>query len=152
MNTKLLFKDAPKFIIARFRGVNKYVWKTLFPENTLNERLQKLENKELSRKELIRIKDIVSEASVVVFIFFIKKFLVEGTTAAKQAVDTFQDLGIQGFQIGSKYFSERNENVMLGENLSIALMESISDKDLTNLINESKSVNEIMDRYKRIIR
>lgn len=152
MNTKLLFKDAPKFIIARFRGVNKYVWKTLFPENTLNKRLQKLENKELSRKELIRIKDIVSEASVVVFIFFIKKFLVEGTTAAKQAVDTFQDLGIQGFQIGSKYFSERNENVMLGENLSIALMESISDKDLTNLINESKSVNEIMDRYKRIIR
>ncbi len=151
MDTTQIFKNAPIYIVTRFYTINNYVWKAFFPENELNERLRKLDNKELSKKELSRLKDIVSEASLVVFIFLLKRFFTEGSNAAKKAVDIFSELGIEGFHIGSKYFSERNENVIEGDELAEALISTIDDKELLNLINNSTQVYQIIDRYKQVI-
>src|SRR5690349_19549000 len=112
MNIADAFKYAPKYISQRFYGINNYVWKTLFPADTLNERLRKLPTEKERSDELSRLKDIVNEASLVILIILLRSFFAEGTRAAIQAVDTFKELGIEGFQIGSKVFSERNENVM----------------------------------------
>lgn len=151
MDTADIFKNAPRYVITRFYTINNYVWKAFFPENELNEKLRKMNNKDLSKKELSRIKGIVSEAALVIFIFLLKRFFTEGSNAAKKAVDVFKELDIEGFQIGSKYFSERNENVIEGDKLADALIQSIDDKDLLNLINNSTQVYQIIDRYKKLI-
>lgn len=151
MDTTEVFKNAPRYIVARFYTINNYVWKAFFPENELNDRLRKLNDKELSRKELSRLKDIVSEATLVVFIFLLKRFFTDGSNAAKKAVDVFGELGIEGFRIGSKYFTERNENVIEGDVLAEALIATIDDPELLGLINESRQVYQIIDRYKGII-
>lgn len=151
MDTTQIFKNAPRYIVTRFYTINNYVWKAFFPENELNERLRKLDNKDLSKKELLRLKEIVSEASLVVFIFLLKRFFMEGSNAAKKAVDIFGELGIEGFQIGSKYFSERNKNVIEGDKLADALIATIEDKELLDLINNSNQVYQIVDRYRKII-
>lgn len=151
MNTSSIFKYAPKYISTRFNSINNYTWKAFFPDNELNRRLKKINDKQLSKQELSRLKNIVSEASLVIFIFLLKRFFTEGSNAAKEAVDTFKLLGVEGFQIGSKYFSERNENVIEGENLANALISVIHDPKLLDLINNSSHVYQIIEEYKKII-
>jgi len=151
MDTSLIFKGAPKYISQRFSTINSYTWNSFFPENTLNERLIKFGNGEESKAELNRIKDIVSEASLVVFIFLLKRFFSEGTSAAIQAVDTFKDLGIKSFQIGSKKFADRNKNVMKGEELANTLLKAISNPEITALVDDSKYLTQIIDKYRPLI-
>src|SRR6478672_7951226 len=108
-----IFKEAPKFISQRFAAINSYAWNSFFPDNALNKELRKIESEAEQKKELSRLKKIVNEASIVILIFLLRKFFVEGTEAAIKAVDTFKELGVEeGFQIGSKHFEGRNENVM----------------------------------------
>lgn len=151
MDTTTIFRDAPKYISQRFSAINSYVWQSFFPDNLLNERLRRYETEELSKSELNRLKDIANEASLVIFIFLLKRFFAEGTNAAIQAVDTFNELGVNGFQIGSKFFSGRNENVMEGQLLADTLMNTITNQELITLINDSQYVSQIVNRYRDII-
>lgn len=151
MENESIFSDAPKFVTQRFATINSYVWNSFFPENSLNKELRKLENDKERKKELKRLKSIINEVSTVALIFLLKKFFEDGSKAAIKAVDTFGELGIEGFQIGSKYFSERNENVMEGQNLAEHLMASINDKELIDLINNSNTLLQIINRYRPII-
>lgn len=142
---------APKFITNRFNSVNKYVWQTLFPEKKIKELLIKLKTKAERRKEIVRLKSISDEASIVVFLFLINKFFTEGSKAAKDAVDSFKELKIDGFYIGQNFFSGRNEKVLLGDEISKKLLNSIEDEEVKNLIYKSEYVSEIIDKYKNII-
>jgi hypothetical protein len=151
MTSSIFFKNAPKYISQRFSTVNSYTWSSFFPENSLNQRLMKFPNGQESKAELARIRDVVNEASIVIFIFLIKRFFLDSTNAAKQAVDTFKDLGTPSFQIGSKKFADRNKNVMKGEELATQLMNSITSEELKTLINESQYVTQIIDKYKPLI-
>lgn len=151
MNTAEIFRDAPKYISQRFYAINSYVWKSLFPENTLNERLRVILAEKDKSKELKRLKDIADEASLVVLILLLRKFFNEGSNSAIKAVDLFKELGVDGFQIGSKYFTERNENVMEGELLAESLMETIKSNDLRTLILQSEYPYQILNRYKELI-
>ena len=151
MNSSIFFKNAPKYISQRFSTVNSYTWNSFFPENSLNDRLRQFPKGDESKAELSRIKDVVNEASIVIFIFLIKRFFLDGTKAASQAVDTFKELGIASFQIGSKKFADRNKNVMKGEELATQLMNSITSEELKTLINESEYVTQIIDKYKPLI-
>ena len=152
MNTAEIFKDAPKYISQRFFAINSYVWKSLFPENSLNERLRRLESEKSRAEELKRLKDIANEASLAIFLLLLRKFFIEGSKAAIQAVDTFKELGVEGFQIGSKYFSERNKNVMEGEILSERLMDAVKSPELRTLILQSSFPFQILNRYKDLIK
>lgn len=151
MNTAEIFKDAPKYISQRFYAISSYVWKSLFPENTLNERLRKIDTEKARAEELKRLKEIADEASLVVLILLLRKFFSEGSNAAIQAVDLFKELGVEGFQIGSKYFSGRNENVMEGELLAEGLMDTIKSPELKILILQSEYPFQILNRYKDLI-
>lgn len=151
MNPSTIFKNAPKYISQRFSAINSYTWTSFFPENALNERLRRFPKGQGSKTELARLKDVVNEASLIIFIFLLKRFFLDGSNAAIQAVDTFKELGIDGFQIGSKKFKDRNKNVMKGEELAAQLMQSITDEELKALINESQFVTQIIDKYKPLI-
>ena len=146
-----IFKDAPKFISQRFAAINSYVWNIFFPGSSLNKHLRKFETQKQREQELKRLKSLVNEASIAVLIFFLKKFFNDGTEAAIKAVDTFSEFDVQGFQIGSKYFSGRNENVLAGQRLAELLLETIDDKVLIDLINNSKYSIQIIDRYNKFI-
>lgn len=151
MNSSTYFKNAPKYISQRFSAVNSYTWISLFPENSLNEHLRQFPKGQENKTELARLKDIVNEASIVIFIFLMKRFFLDGTDAAIQAVDTFKELGVKGFQIGSKKFADRNKNVMKGKELAAKLIDSITNEELKELVNESQYANQIIEKYKPII-
>jgi hypothetical protein len=151
MSSTDFLSGAPKFITTRFNSVNKYVWQTLFPEQTVKEQITKYKTKAERRKEISRLKGISEEASTVVFLFLINKFFTEGAKAARQAVDTFKDLGVDGFFIGGNYFSERNGKVIQGDKISEKLLSSIKDDKAKELVTKSNYVSEILDKYRSLI-
>lgn len=151
MSSTDFLSGAPKFITTRFNSVNKYVWQTLFPEQTVKEQIIKYKTKPERRKEINRLKGISEEASTVVFLFLINKFFTEGAKAARQAVDTFKDLGVDGFFIGGNYFSERNEKVIQGDKISEKLLNSIKDDKAKELVANLNYVSEILDKYRSLI-
>lgn len=143
---------APIFLTKRFNSVSGYVWETLFPETLRNDILRKEKTKIGKRKELARLKSISDEATTIVFLFLINKFFIEGARAAKQAVDTLKELKVEGFFIGNNYFSERNEKVVQGDEISQMLISSIQDKKAKDLITKSNYISEILDEYRKIIK
>lgn len=151
MSSTDFLSGAPKFITTRFNSVNKYVWQTLFPEQTVKEQIIKYLTKEDRKKEISRLKAISEEASTVVFLFLLNKFFTEGAKAARQAVDTFKELGVDGFYIGGNYFSERNEKVIQGDIIARRLLASIEDGKAKDLVVKSKYVSEILDKYRSLI-
>lgn len=76
---------------------------------------------------------------------------MEGSEAAKKAVDTFLEHNIEGFKIGRQVFQGRNENVMRGEVLSKKLLNSIQDEELVVLIKDSNYAYQVIERYRAII-
>ncbi len=147
-----MIENAPKYINQRLSSVNKYTWSVFFPGNSLNEHLRKKKTKTERTKELSRLREIINEASYVVFVFLLNKFFIEGTKSAQKAVDTFKELNVNEFFIGSKNFSGRNENVMRGKNLSIKLMEFIKkNHKLYQLVNEANYVSDIISQYREFI-
>jgi hypothetical protein len=151
MSSTDFLSGAPKFITTRFNSVNKYVWQTLFPEQTVKEQIIKYKSKADRKKEISRLKAISEEAATVVFLFLINKFFTEGAKAARQAVDTFKELGVDGFYIGANYFSERNEKVIQGDIISKRLLASIEDEKAKELVVNSTYVSEILDKYRSLI-
>lgn len=151
MSSTDFLSGAPKFITTRFNSVNKYVWQTLFPEQTVKEQIIKFKTKADRKKEINRLKGISEEASTVVFLFLLNKFFTEGAKAARQAVDTFKELGVDGFFIGGNYFSERNEKVIQGDKISENLLASIKDEKAKKLVTNSNYVSEILDKYRSLI-
>ncbi|MGV8139254.1 MAG: hypothetical protein AB2L20_29015 [Mangrovibacterium sp.] len=151
MSSSDFLSSAPKFITARFNSVNKYVWQTLFSEQIIIKQTTKFKTKVERRKEISRLKSISDEASTVIFLFLINKFFTEGAKAARQAVDTFKELGVDGFFIGRNYFSERNENVKQGDDISEKLLSSIQDIKVKELITQSHYVSEILDKYRSLL-
>lgn len=146
-----MIPEAPKYISQRLSSLNNYTWSYFFPGNSLNDKLKKVPTQKARTAELGRLREIINEASYILFVFLLNKFFQEGTEAAKKAVDTFGELDVDGFQLGSKFFSGRNENVMMGETLSNKLLESISDKELLNLILESQGASTILEAYRPFI-
>lgn len=151
MNTAEIFRYAPKYIAERFYAINGYVWKALFPQQQLSERLNKFKTESDKKKELARLKEIAGEASLIVLIVVLRRYFIEGTEAAKNAVDTFKEFGIEGFRIGSKFFSERNEFVMQGASLAQKLEDAIGDPELRQFIINAKYPYEVINKYKDII-
>ncbi|NOU47529.1 MAG: hypothetical protein HOO86_10765 [Bacteroidales bacterium] len=151
MSSTDFLTGAPKFITTRFNSVHKYVWQTLFSEQIIKEKLIKKKTKAERRKEIARLKSISEEASTLVFLFLLNKFFLEGAKAAKQAVDTFKDLNVEGFYIGGNYFSERNDKVIQGDEISQQLLDTIQDEKAKNLVTHSNYVYEILNEYKKFI-
>jgi hypothetical protein len=151
MNNYSFLNGAPKFITNRFNSVNKYVWETLFPEQTRKELIGKKDSKKARKVEFTRLRGISNEASTVVFIFLLNKFFNDGSKAAMHAVDTFKDLNVEGFYIGSNYFSDRNDKVMQGEIIAKKLIDSLGESPAKKIVLESNYVYQILDEYRNFI-
>jgi hypothetical protein len=151
MNSTDFLAGAPKFITTRFNSINNYVWQTLFPEQTIKEQIKKFRTKADRKNEIKRLKGISEEASTVIFLFLINKFFTEGAKAAREAVDTFKELGVDGFFIGTNYFSERNDKVIQGDKISEKLLASIKDEKAKELVTKSNYVSQIFDKYRSLI-
>jgi hypothetical protein len=116
VNSKEFF-DIPRFITGRFQSVNSYVWDELFPEDKVRAILARSQTKRERRERLRELRSISEEASVAYFICDIRRFFYAGSNAAKNAVDTFKELGENEFFIGNTRFVGRNDNVTKGDQL-----------------------------------
>jgi hypothetical protein len=94
------------------------------------------------RVELSR--DDVHMIQAVAFIYSIDSFFRDGTRAAAKAVDEFSRLGVTGFMIGNTAFTGRNDNVMLGENLSKVLKNHLGSPRLVRIIERAKGLKMLV--------
>jgi hypothetical protein len=147
MNSRDLI-GVPKFIMNRFNSINSFVWEALFPEQRIVRLLSNLPTKKQRSLRIRELKKINQEAALAYFIFDVRRFFNAGSNAARNAVDIFSELGVNGFYIGASLFKDRNENVTMGDNLAKKLLASITDKELRDLISNSASASRIIDYYK----
>jgi hypothetical protein len=64
-------------------------------------------------------------------------------------VDIFKELGVEGFSFGKKFFSGRNENVIMGDKLCDKLLETVG-KEAQDIIKETEYIYEIIEKYEKI--
>lgn len=136
----------------RYNSLNRYVQESFLTPDKIEQIRQRFKTKDEKRTEIRRIKGIASEASLVAFIFIVRKMFTEGSKAAKNAVDTFKELNVDGFRIGSKLFQNRNENVTQGDELAENLLNSISDEKVKALIIKSQYLSEILREYEVLVK
>lgn len=148
MSTDDFLRGAPRFITRRFNSIKGYVRNTLYPEEVRQQIFKHLKSREERQEKNRQIKELTNEATLVTFLFLLRKFFAEGATAAKKAVDSLQELGVEGFFIGTDYFSERNPKVIQGDLLAEKLVASIEDPELRTLILDSQYVSEILQKYR----
>ena len=126
MKVYTVFNKAPRYLSQRYGALNSLVWETLFPQEYKNKLLRKIKSEEKRTAVIQKMKDIADEATTVLFIFVTKKLFIEGSNAAKNAVDILKELGVTQFKLGNSIFSERNENVVLGDVLAEKLLQSLN--------------------------
>lgn len=78
------------------------------------------------------------------FVYVVNKFLRAGTRTAREASRTFSIFGFSGFQVGSTYFSEHNENTQRGEVLANALWSSLADTSLPRYLSSSSNLKSLI--------
>lgn len=144
-----LIKGAPRYLTLRYGSLNSYVWESLFPKKDITRRFSKIKDEKIKKTEIGIMKNIVDEATLLVFIFVTRKVFIEGSNTAKEAVDILKELGVNEFYLGKAKFSERNENVMMGEKLSERLLLSLNP-EMRDLVLDSNYIYQILDRYKKL--
>lgn len=128
-------KVLPRTIQRRFEGLGSYVTAILEENN--------LEDLPAEDRELLLL---------LVFIKWLETFLRDGHRAAKMAVDTFADLGVASFSIGSQVFSKGSEAVLRGKELADGLRASIQDPQLLKIIDDAPTLRELILNYARFVR
>lgn len=140
----------PIFIQRRLFSFNSYVREKLFPDVYIGTLLKNKKTDE--RKNILKnINLVISECSYACFVFSLRQFFEEGTMAAEEAVDVLNGLGIESFNIGKKEYSKNNQNVNEGKELYKTMLNSISDKQLREIIENSTYFSEIIDRYRNVL-
>jgi len=141
--------NVPIYIQRRQYQLRNYVLESLFPESDRNNRIKRMEKS--ARKDYVnKMNEIVNECTFVCYIFFLKQFFIEGSNAAKNAVDTFKEFNVDGFNIGNKKFEGRNEAVLEGDNLYQELLNNITNEKLKSFIMKTAFFSEIINEYKNV--
>ena len=149
MNLSSIMKSAPRYLALRYGALNSYVWESLYPAPEKNRILYRIKGESSRKKELNRMRRIVDEATLLVFVFVTRRIFLEGSDAAKKAVDTLKELGINEFYLGKAKFAGRNENVLQGERLAKKLFDSLS-AEMKSLISESTYMSDVINVYREI--
>lgn len=144
-----IFKLAPRYLTMRYYSLSSYVWEFLFPEEYRKKVLFKIKRKEDRRKEYARMREIAEEATLLVFIFYIRKFFIDGSKAARDTVDILKKFKVNKLNLGGEVFSKRNKNVMRGDKLANNLT-SLIDNDAKSLILQSEYASQILKKYKNM--
>lgn len=113
-----MLENSPKYLRDRFYQLRSYVWYELFPKDEFLRKLKFHQTKKEKKLFKRKAKNIVNEATYIMLIFIMKKFFSDGTKIAKEAVDIYTELKLDGFTVGGIEYKGRNKNVMMGEELS----------------------------------
>lgn len=88
---------------------------------------------------------------LIVFIHTLDDFLREGTAAARSAAVGFQELGVDGFVVGTTVFSGENENVMRGEVLADRLRLMVADLEVFDAVDSNQGPAQLtLDLWERL--
>jgi len=134
MDVEDLKRLLPRNLENRFTSLSTYVRSIIEVEQQENRRFRDLSNEQISFIQLV------------VFVYTLNGFLRTGTAAARNATIIFKKYNGEGFRIGSKIFTEDNENTMLGENLAVELQRSISQLGMDAFLEKSSSIRELIIR------
>ncbi|MFA6256807.1 MAG: hypothetical protein WCT29_00675 [Candidatus Paceibacterota bacterium] len=149
MNISEIMKSAPRYLAMRYGSLYTYVWQSLFPKEYINKVLYRIDNPKEKKEKFFRMKTIAEEASVLVFLFYTKKMLIEGANATKNTVDILKELDIKEFRLGKTRFAGRNNNVILGDRLAERLLRLLDD-DVKRLLSRTEYMSQIIDHYRRL--
>lgn len=131
MTASDLLKGCPLFLQKRYSSLGQHVRsviETEFPDLDL----RKVPREDIETLQLIS------------FVFVLTSFFKDSHLAAKKSVDTFADLGVNEFRIGSASFHEGSESVEAGRILGEQMLESISDDGLRTHIRSSENLGELL--------
>ena len=109
------------------------------------------EEKGIDKKYRLKQKQ-VQFIQTLVLVSVLDNLFQEGAKAAKETVDSMEDLGMSGFVVGETEFIGRNENVIRGDKLSLKLRQNLSsyaeylDRASTNGL--GKMIKELMRKVK----
>jgi hypothetical protein len=146
MNYSEILKKAPRYISTIYNSLNSYVWETLFSNDYRSKVLSRFETPESRKGEYAKMKAMSEEATLLVFIFVLRKFFLEGSRMAKATVDELKTFGVKSFNFGKTCFSRRNRNVILGDILAQKLF-SIIDNKARQLLLDKNQIYEILQVY-----
>lgn len=146
MSIHEIFKKAPRYLTSRYNSLNSYVWDKLFPKDYVNRKLRGIKDENVKKEKIAMMKLLADEVSFMVFVFVMRKIFTEGATASKNTVDILKELGVDEFYLGSTKFTERNDNVIMGDILAERLMSCLDDKSKIK-IQETKYISELIDSY-----
>jgi hypothetical protein len=124
----------PSRLQLRFESLGTYVRSVIEEERQI-----------LGMRERISQEDI-QRIQLAVFIYSLNSFFRIGTSAAKSASSTFEELGFTSFKIGSSYFSQNNETTMRGETLALKLEKMLAKSTLGKHIRSSYSMRDLISR------
>lgn len=147
MSSSDVLKILPKYLSSRFGSIKSYVWESLFPYDYKSKILGRTP-KEYRREKYNSMINLADEATLIVFIFILNKFFLEGHTAAKKSVDLLSSLDVDGYYLGKNLYKGRNKNVMMGKNLARKLM-LVVGKETRNIIEEANYISDILNLYKQ---
>jgi hypothetical protein len=142
-------EGCPRFISSKFGYTRSYVWERLFPDDYRKRALQGIRDKEMRKEKMKNMRRLSDEAALLVFIFDVHNYLEEGTRDAELSVDTLKSLGVNGYKIGSSLFSERNENVMMGQTLADEMIRQLGGEEFASTLKQYKDHHDIISEYEK---
>jgi len=77
-------------------------------------------------------------------IYSLDHFFRAGSSSARTAAMTFEQLGLQGFQVGSSHFTKDNDNTRRGDMLADKLRDSIGNSHMGIVIRNSISMRDLI--------
>jgi hypothetical protein len=150
MNLSDVTKTAPKYLNDRSGSLRSYVQEVLFPDRVRDLILRRASKGE-KKRTITEIASVVEEATLLAYVFVTHRTFIEGSKAAKNAVDTFEELGVPGFYLGTTYFSRRNEAVILGDKLAEQMLAELDDT-AREIILRSEKLYQVLEPYRDYLR
>jgi len=139
----------PRFISKRFQNLRSYVWGKLYSESFLRSHLFNIKGRQARNARRNELRERAKEVQWLVFIFLVRRFLLEGSISAEKALETLKQVkGIRSFKIGNKKFAKGSPAVSEGRRLADALMSEIKSKKMKELILNATSTTDIIYPYR----
>jgi hypothetical protein len=132
LTTSAIINMLPQSLKPRFYSLGKYV------RGVIEE-----EADELGRAIELTDEDVRS-IQLAAFVYMLDDFLRTGSRVAREASVTFEEIGLNGFQIGSTVFTKDNYNTRRGEELADRLRAALVGTPLANRIDSATTMRGLI--------
>lgn len=139
-----LRQNLPPDLKKTLSGIRQYAESALNYLDRRREIFDTVDDRDQRRRDLDAERESVEELSIALFCHATYRKFVVGDTTIKQAVATFQELGIRELQIGRVLLSKRSDFYNLGAKLAHGLIACIRDESLRKRIVDNAPWHEIV--------